>query len=167
MRKPRIAAILESMTLTASSHSSGGRLRQDLLVDGRHRLVTDEPETLGGTGAGPSPHELLPASLAACIGVTLAKYADTKEWELGDVDVDVAYDHRSTPREFEIVIHIGRPLDDVQMARLQKVAAACPLRRSLESGFAFREHLEAPRRSLNPLLGREVDDHRQEAQIAS
>jgi putative redox protein len=130
------------MSLTATAHSDGG-LRQDVLIDGRHRLVTDEPERLGGTNAGPAPHELLPAALAACIGVTLSKYADTKGWDLGDIDVDVAYDNRATPREFDVAIRVSRPLSDEQLTRLDKVAAACPVRRSLEAGFEFDEHLEA------------------------
>lgn len=127
------------MTLVASAHSSGGRVRQELLIDGRHRLVTDEPEHLGGTDMGPAPHELLPAALAACIGATLAKYAETKGWELGMVDVEVDYDHRATPRRFDVTVHVGAVLEDDQLARLRKVAAACPLRRSLETGFEFHE----------------------------
>lgn len=131
------------MSLTASAHATGGRLRQEVVIDRRHRLVTDEPTRLGGTDAGPAPHELLPAALASCIGVTLAKYADTKGWELGDVDVDVAYDNRATPRTFNVSIRLSRPLTGEQLRRLEKVAAACPLRRSLEAGFVFREQLEA------------------------
>jgi putative redox protein len=129
------------MSLKATAHSDGG-LRQDVLVDGRFRLVTDEPEHLGGTDAGPAPHELLPAALAACIGVTLAKYAQTKDWGLGDIDVDVVYDNRATPRVFDVAIRLSRPLSDEQLTRLDKVAAACPVRRSLEAGFEFHEHLE-------------------------
>jgi putative redox protein len=129
------------MSLTATAHSDGA-LRQDVLIDGRHSVVTDEPKRLGGTDAGPAPHELLPAALAACIGVTLAKYAQTKDWELGDIDVDVVYDNRATPRVFDVAIRLSRPLSDEQLTRLDKVAAACPVRRSLEAGFEFHEHLE-------------------------
>ncbi|MGZ4281850.1 MAG: OsmC family protein [Gaiellaceae bacterium] len=129
------------MSLTATSHSIPGKLCQDVLVDGRHHLVTDEPVELGGDGLGPSPHELLPAALAACISTTLVRYAQTKEWNLGEVTVDVDYDHRSTPRRFEIVIGLTGDLDGEQLARLEKVAAACPLRRSIETDFEFEERL--------------------------
>ena len=47
------------MTLIASAHSTGDTLRQDVLIDGRHSLTTDEPPRLGGTDRGPAPHELL------------------------------------------------------------------------------------------------------------
>ena len=38
------------MSLIATSRSMPGTLRQDVLIDGRHRLTTDEPEHLGGEG---------------------------------------------------------------------------------------------------------------------
>jgi putative redox protein len=110
-----------------------------VLIDGRHHLTTDEPERLGGTDMGPAPHELLPAALAACISTTLVTYAHTKNWNIGEVAVDIVYDHKSVPRRFEVSIVLGGDLDEPQLARLRKVAAACPLRRALETGFEFEE----------------------------
>jgi putative redox protein len=130
------------MSLTATAHSVTGRLRTDLVVAGEYHLVTDEPEALGGEGLGPAPHELLPAALAACISTTLVRYALTKGWELGEVSVDVDYDHKSTPRRFDIAIGLTGDLVEEQLTRLEKVAASCPLRRSLEAGFEFAERLE-------------------------
>ena len=75
------------MSLTADARSIPGTLRQDVLIDGRHRLTTDEPERLGGEGSAPAPHELFPAALAACVATTLAMYARTKESDLGEVTV--------------------------------------------------------------------------------
>lgn len=130
------------MTLIASARSVPGTFRQDVLIDGRHHLTTDEPEHLGGEGRGPAPHELLPAALAACISATLGAYGRTKEWDLGDITVDVEYDNKSVPRHFDISIGTTGDVDAGQLARLEKVAAACPLRRALETGFAFDERLE-------------------------
>ena len=62
------------------------------MIDGQHRLITDQPERLVGEGSGPSPHELFLAALAACVTVTLVQYARTKGW-VGDVHVAVDYDH--------------------------------------------------------------------------
>jgi putative redox protein len=130
------------MTLFAKAHSIPGTLRQEVVIDGRHRLITDEPERLGGDGSGPAPHELFPAALAACISTTLVMYARTKHWELGRVTVDVEYDHRATPRRFDIAISFGGDLTDEQLARLEQVARACPLRRSIEAGAEFHETIE-------------------------
>jgi putative redox protein len=130
-----------AMSLIASARSVAGTSRQEVLIDGRHHLTTDEPRHLGGTDLGPAPHELLPAALAACISLTLVTYARTKKWDIGDVDVSVVYDNKSVPRRFDVSIGLGGDLDDEQWTRLTKVAAACPLRRSLEAGFEFHEEL--------------------------
>ena len=129
------------MSLTATARSIPGALRQEVLIDGRHRLVTDEPERLGGDDRGPAPHELFPAALAACVSTTLVRYGRTKGWDLGQVTVDVDYDHRSTPRRFAVAVGLTGELTDEQVARLEKVAAACPLRRAIEAGFEFEERV--------------------------
>lgn len=130
------------MSLTATAHSIPGTLRQEVLIDGRHRLITDEPESVGGNGSGPAPHELLPAALASCISTVLVMYARTKEWDLGDVSVDVDYDHRATPRHFDVTISLTGDLTPAQLERLEKVAASCPVRRSIEAGIEFVERIE-------------------------
>jgi uncharacterized OsmC-like protein len=63
--------------------------------------------------------------------------------DLGQVTVDVDYDHRSTPRGFAVTIGLTGDLGEEQLARLEKVAAACPLRRSLAAGFEFEERIES------------------------
>jgi putative redox protein len=137
------------MSLTATARSIRGTLRQEVVIDGRHRLITDQPERLGGDGCGPSPHELFPAALAACVTVTLAQYARTKGWELGDLQVAVDYDHHSTPRSFDVAVELGGELTDAQLERLARVARACPLRRSIEAGIEFTETVS--RRLAEPI----------------
>jgi putative redox protein len=129
------------MSLTATSRSIRGTLRQEIVIDGKHRLITDEPESVGGDGSAPAPHELLPAALASCISTTLVMYARTVEWDLGEVTVEVEYDHQATPRIFEVAIDLTGDLTDEQLDRLEKVAAACPVRRSIETNVEFREHI--------------------------
>ena len=131
------------MSLIATARSVAGTLRQAVLINGEHELVTDQPLTAGGEGLGPSPHELFPAALAACVAVTLTTYARTKQWQIGEVTVDVDYDHRSTPRRCEITIALTGDVTSLQLERLAKVAGACPLRRSIESGILFEEHIAA------------------------
>jgi putative redox protein len=130
------------MPLTATARSVPGTLRQEIVIDGRHRLVTDEPVHLGGDDCGPAPHELFPAALAACVSTTLVRYARTKDWDLGEVAVHVEYDHRSTPRAFVVRIELTGDLSREQLSRLEQVAAACPLRRSIESGIVFAERIQ-------------------------
>ena len=93
------------------------------------------------TAARP-PTSSSPPALAACVSTTLLMYARTKDWNLGDLTVDVEYDHQSTPRQFQVAIKLGGDLSDAQLERLEKVASACPLRRSIEAGIEFLETIE-------------------------
>jgi putative redox protein len=131
------------MSLTARSRSIPGTLRQEIVIDGKHRLITDEPECIGGEGSAPSPHELLPAALAACISTTLVIYTRQKDWKLDQVTVDIDYDHHATPRTADVAIHLTGDLTPEQLYRLQKVAAACPVHRSLGLGVQVSSQLTA------------------------
>ena len=112
-----------------------------MIIDGHHRIVTDEPVRLGGIDGGPTPHELLPAALASCIGTTIALYANRKGWDVGDIGVDVTYDHRADPGRFEVEVRLPAELTDEQFERLRRVAASCPVHRALEAGFSFEQRL--------------------------
>ena len=132
------------MSFTATARRVGDSLRHEVDVNGRHTIVTDEPRSLGGTDAGPAPHELLPAALAACISTMVALYARRKGWELGETQVDVVYDADADPRHFDVTLHLPAGLSDDQITRLRRVAATCPLRRTLEADVSFDEHLSFP-----------------------
>ena len=129
------------MSFTASARHAGSGLRHEVGVNGRHVLVTDEPASLGGTDTGPAPHELLPAALAACISTMIALYAPRKEWDLGEVQVDVEYDHESEPRRFDVAVRLPGGLSPDQIARLERVARTCPVRRALAAGSVFDERI--------------------------
>lgn len=131
------------MSLTARSRSIPGTLRQEIVIDGKHRLITDEPEAVGGEGSAPSPHELLPAALAACISTTLVMYARQKAWKLDQVTVGADYDHHATPPTADVAIHITGDLTAEQLRRLEKVAAACPVHRSLCMGLEVSSEMTA------------------------
>src|SRR5579872_1895578 len=120
---------------TAAARSIGGTLRHEVDVNGRHTIVTDEPERLGGTDTGPAPHELMAAMLAACASTMIVLYAQRRDWQLGDVRVDVNYDASVTPRVVDMRIHLPDGLTSEQVERLLRVAQTCPARRALEAGF--------------------------------
>ncbi len=122
---------------TAIARSRDGALLQRVDVNGRHEITTDEPASLGGTDTAPAPHELLPAMLASCIGVTIAAYVRKHGWSIGELAVEVTYDNRSTPRHVTTTIHLPDGLTAEQIGRLERVAEACPVKRGLEAGFSF------------------------------
>ncbi len=129
--------------MRATATLAHGTLRNEVLLRDAFILHTDEPESAGGEDTAPTPHELLAAALASCVTTTVATYARTKGWALGDVLVEVEYDARSTPRQFRVDLHLSGDYDAEQIARLERAAATCPVRRSLEAGFAIEEHVHA------------------------
>jgi putative redox protein len=143
------------MSYTATARSIDGTLRHEIDVNGRHTITTDEPESLGGTNTAPTPHELLAATLAACVSTMVVLYAQNRDWDLGEIRVEVDYDADSTPRAVQVTVHLPSGLTPEQTRRLQRVAETCPVRRALQAGFTFDEQLIAdlPRRpsaSLQP-----------------
>jgi putative redox protein len=131
------------MGMTATARRRGDGLRHEVDVNGRHTIVTDEPERLGGTDSGPAPHELLAATLASCVATMIAMYAQNRGWELGETEVHVEYDPESVPRRFAIDVRLPGHLTAEQRRRLERVAETCPVRRALEAGFAFEERVVA------------------------
>src|SRR6188472_1631660 len=65
-----------------------GGMRAVTDADG-FELVVDEPETHGGTGTGPQPTDLLLASVASCIALSVAFVARKRGVDLEDLDVSV------------------------------------------------------------------------------
>ena len=110
---------------------------------GPHQITADEPTDAGGDDRGPSPYELLLASLGACTSMTILLYAKRKGWEIRRVTVWLAHqkiyaqdcqdcetkdgylDH------IERRIHIDGNLDDEKRERLLNIANRCPVHQTL------------------------------------
>ena len=109
-----------------------------------HRVLSDEPESAGGDDLGPSPQELLAASLAACTAITLEMYAKRKGWNVDGLEVDVDYTpaERGAVTTFKLVMRMPAHLEDEQVEKLRQIAAKCPVHRTLEGEVAFDEQVE-------------------------
>lgn len=127
------------MSMTATARPLGTGWQHEIDVNGRHTIVTDEPPRLGGTDQAATPHELLPAALAACASTMVAMYAESRGWELGEISVAVHYDPAALPRRVEIDLRLPNSLSAARRRRLEHVARTCPVRRALEAGFVFEE----------------------------
>jgi putative redox protein len=109
-----------------------------------HTLTADEPKDHGGDDSGPSPQELLAASLASCTAITMEMYAQRKGWDVAGITVDCQYTpaERGCPTRFDLVMKMPAHLSAEQVERLQVIAAKCPVHRTLEGEVAFAERVE-------------------------
>jgi putative redox protein len=109
-----------------------------------HHLVADEPADAGGDDHGPSPQELLAASLASCTAITMEMYARRKGWNVDGLEVDCDYTpaERGSPTRFELVMRMPAHLSEDQVERLRVIAAKCPVHRTLEGEVLFDERVE-------------------------
>jgi putative redox protein len=137
-RKPETTS--RSMRAVATQRT---QLKHDVTVR-EHRLTADEPVEMGGSDEGPSPQELLAASLASCTAITMEMYAKRKGWNVDGLEVDARYTpaERGCPTRFELVMRMPPHLSDEQVERLRVIAAKCPVHRTLEGEVAFDERVE-------------------------
>ena len=129
--------------MRAISRRVGGQLKQDVAIR-EHRLTADEPREHGGDDSGPSPQELLAASLASCTAITMEMYADRKGWDVGEITVEVDYEpaQRGSPTRFTMGVKLPKELPEEQRDRLMQIAAKCPVHRALEGEVMFDETVE-------------------------
>ncbi|PSQ95143.1 MAG: osmotically inducible protein C [Bacteroidetes bacterium SW_9_63_38] len=125
------------------------------IAAGRHPLVADEPEEVGGTDAGPTPYDYLLAALGSCTGMTLRMYADRKDWPLDGATVRLSHetvhaqdcDHCDTSegKVDRIVrdIELTGDLSTEQRERLLEIANKCPVHRTLHSEIDVQSSLRA------------------------
>ena len=130
-----------------------GNLRQEIDA-GAHTFYADEPADAGGDDAGPTPYDLLLASVGACTSMTLLMYARRKAWPLEDVEVRLSHhrdyardcaDCETTPVQIDQIerrITLKGDLDQSQRERLLEIAEKCPVHRTLTGTIKVTDTLE-------------------------
>lgn len=110
---------------------------------GRHELVSDEPLDAGGGDTGPTPKELLLASLGACTVATMKMYANRKGWPL--TGATVSMDQKTVNGRLVIgkIVRIEGPLTEEQRERIIAISKICPVSRALENGATVESSVEA------------------------
>jgi uncharacterized OsmC-like protein/pimeloyl-ACP methyl ester carboxylesterase len=107
-------------------------------------LVADEPHSVGGREAGPTPYDYLAAGLAACTSMTLRMYADRKAIPLDEVTTTVTFDRVHAEdcaacdhadgriERFTRSIALRGELDQATRDQLLAIADRCPVHRTLD-----------------------------------
>jgi putative redox protein len=129
--------------MKATARRDNGTFTHQLEIRSHH-LTADEPPDHGGDDEGPSPQELLAASLASCSAVTMEMYAERKGWDIGDVVVNVNYEpaQRGSPTKFQMEVRLPKELPEEQREKLMQIVAKCPVHRTLEGEVMFEERVE-------------------------
>lgn len=122
---------------------------QNTIDMGPFHMLADEPTSMGGLNSGPSPYDLLGASLGACTSMTLRMYANVKKWDIGRISVEVSHEkiHAKDCEDcaediqaqggkldhFTRVIHVEGVDDEAVINKLIEIADKCPVHRTLEA----------------------------------
>lgn len=135
------AAMPAEGTVTVST--AGGKFAQWVRTP-HHALIADEPESFGGNDDGPTPYDLLLASLGTCTSMTIKMYADRKKIPLESVSVDLEHsrnhqedcvDCDKAAAQIQVIdrsITLTGDLTSEQRAKLIEIADKCPVHRTLE-----------------------------------
>ena len=117
-----------------------GRYQQSVTA-GEHRLIADEPASMGGGDAGPAPFDFVMAGLGACTSMTLRMYAERKGLALTRVSVALSHEKVEidgvTRDRINRSITLEGELSDDQRQRLLEIANKCPVHRALSQSMVL------------------------------
>lgn len=115
------------------------------VILGKHTLIADEPEDLGGTDLGPTPISLLLSSLGTCKAITMRMYANLKKWPLKHIEIHLTSttEKQGTQQTTHIQadIKLTGNLDDAQRARIIKIADRCPIHKLMTNPILITSSL--------------------------
>lgn len=137
---------MDEVTVTSLTN-----LRNEVRYGGGRTFMLDEPESVGGEGAGPDPYTLL-AALGGCTSMTVMMYARRKGWPLERVSVRLnqqrihAADCADCETEQDGFVHriersvlLEGDLDEAQRERLLEISRRCPVHKTLTSPILIND----------------------------
>lgn len=122
--------------MTTIANARIGRDHYKVTINaGKNVLIADEGENNGGKDEGFNPHQLLLASLGACTCATLRMYADRKQLNLEEVNVNLSLNADEGKNSTTIIrqIELIGNLTPTERARLLEIADKCPIHKILSN----------------------------------
>ena len=103
-----------------------------------HKFLMDMPKESKGKDQGPSPADLLAASLGACMGMHMALYSQTAGLSCEGMEINLVYnlvEEQGRKRIQTVTIDVVLPRDPGERsAALLRAAQNCIVRNTLEKG---------------------------------
>ena len=121
------------------------------VTNGRHTWKADEPLEKEGEDTGPTPYELLLASLAACTLITLQLYARHKGITLERVSARYEHqkqddvDESGRKKVVDVLtsdVKIEGEFSEAQRERLAQIVSRCPVHKTIENGSRVVDRVE-------------------------
>jgi len=122
-----------------------GKFGNRVSVGGKHTIIADEPASVGGLDKGPTPYDLLLASLGACKAMTMRMYANHKGFPLERARVRLKHDRIHAKDcetceteeghidRIQVEIDVEGDMDDATRQRIIQIAERCPVHKTLQS----------------------------------
>src|SRR5690606_8614952 len=137
--------IMEKFISTSTFVEIGKDNYRTEIKSGKHTVIADEPEDLGGQDLGLHPQNLLLASLGACTAITLRMYADRKKWPVEKISIELMMDTvKSDLAQTTYIkshIRIEGDINEEQRQRMLRIADACPIHKVLENPIVMTTNL--------------------------
>ena len=113
-----------------ASVESIGRVGSRVRV-GNHQIVFDQPRAVpGGEDRGPSPLDVLVASIAACAHYFAAAFLEGRGLSAERLTVEVESDKERVPvsriGHLALKVHVPPGLSDRQLASIERAIKTCP-----------------------------------------
>jgi putative redox protein len=106
-----------------------------------HKFLVDMPRESKGQDQGPSPSDLLAASLGACMGMHMVLYSQTAGLSCEGMEMNLVYnlvEEQGRKRIQTVTLDVALPSDPgARRAALLRAAQNCIVRNTLEKGLVI------------------------------
>jgi uncharacterized OsmC-like protein len=132
-RQTALPLLYKLQMRSCTRHLDGKRFET---IVGRHRVITDQPVSTGGADGGPTPPELLLASLGACAGHYAVEYLCARSLPLAGLEISVVAEKATSPaRLASFCVEVSLPgIEERHRQGLLRAVKACLVHNTLKAG---------------------------------